>query len=375
MIPIKVNIDKSYHFKYTIIESHPTGVNLDNPEFDLSEYIVIPYTNRKVNKMLLLFAKTSTATYLNNNLNEKNTIPFPVGRVDLDTEADKDPFIVHTDMLIFNDFYELYVWMLEMMQVFETIRLYEYSHSYNQHLINPIYFHSIRFNDNTGGLHTFKKYNMPYYFNDHPCHEIHKETNSHGNELSETNVLSDRYDDLPIIKLSEEHFNGKSNSEFYCCPYLNEESNEWIFAWYPKTYCVHGGHIKIWKKLIMDCKAYILQRGQGFLPKHVDTIKSVQHFESRFEYLLNRIDANSIIDLKHVMVSHDGGIMGKISGINLMKIVINHYDPKEDPWSREYIGDDAPCPPIKIKENDSEEKKIKRSPTAMLGKVWFGDDE
>lgn len=373
MIPIKVDIDKSYHFKYTIVESHPTGVNLENPEFDLSQYIVIPYINRKVNKMLLLFAKTSTATYLNNNLNEKGVIPFPVGRVDLDTEADKDPFIVHSHMHIFKDFYELYVWMLEMLQVFETIRIYEYSHSYNQHLINPIYFHSTKFTYNTGGLHTFKKYDIPYYFDDQPCWEIHKEIDSQGNELSNTNVLSDRYDDLPIIKLSEEHFNGKSNSEFYCCPYLNEESNDWIFAWYPKTYCVHDGHIKIWKKLIMDCKEYILQRGQGFLPKHVDTIKSVQHFESRFEYLLNRIDAKSIMDLKMVMVSPDGGIMGKISGINLMKIVINHYDPKEDPWSRGYVGDDAPCPPIK--EKDSEEKKIKRSPTAMLGKVWFGDDE
>lgn len=374
MIPIKVDIDKSYHFKYTIIESHPTGVNLDKPEFDLSQYIVIPYVNRKVNKMLLLFAKTSTATYLNNNLNEKGVIPFPVGRVDLDTEADKDPFIVHTNMHIFNDFYELYVWMLEMLQVFETIRIYEYSHNHNQHLINPIYFHSTKFTYNTGGLHTFKKYDIPYYFDNQPCWEIHKEIDSQGNELSNTNVLSDRYDDLPIIKLSEEHFNGKSNSEFYCCPYLHEESNDWIFAWYPKTYCVHNGHIKIWKKLIMDCKEYILQRGQGFLPKHVDTIKSVQHFESRFEYLLNRIDAKSIMDLKMVMVSHDGGIMGKISGINLMKIVVNHYDPKEDPWSRGYIGDDAPCPPIK--ENDSENKKtIKRSPPAMLGKVWFGDDE
>ena len=367
MISIRIDIDKIMRFKYTIVENHPTGINLDKPEFNLSEYIVIPYVNHTIDKMLLLFAKTSTATYLNNNLNE-NVIPFPVGRVNLDTEADKDEsFVVHEYMYIVKDFYELYVWMLEMMQIFDTIRIYEYSNNYNQHLINPIYFHSIRFNKNTGGLHTFKKYDMPYYFDNQPCWEIHKENNATGNELSEANVLSDRYENLPTIKLSEEHFNGKSNSEFYCCPYLHEESNEWIFAWYPKTYCVHDGHIKIWHSLIMDSKKYVLQRGQGFLPKHVKTIKTIQHFESRFEYLLNRIDAKSIMDLKMVMVSHDGGIIGRISGINLMKIVINHYDPKEDPWSREYIA----------KENDLEEYKnrIRRSPTAMLGKVWFGDDE
>jgi hypothetical protein len=126
----------------------------------------------------------------------------------------------------------------------------------------------------------------------------------------------------------------------------------------------------------MDCKEYVLQKGQGFLPKHVDTTKSVQHFESRFEYLLNRINANNITELKQVMVSFDGGIMGKIDGMNLAKIVADNYDPKEDPWSREYIGDDAPCPPIK--EEDSEEKKLRRRSsmsTPMLGKAWFGDDE
>jgi hypothetical protein len=204
--------------------------------------------------------------------------------------------------------------------------------------------------------------------------QIHKKTNETGNELSESNILSDKYENLPTIHLTEDLFTGEYDSEFYCCPYFNEKDNEWIFAWYPKSYCVFNGYVKIWKKLIMDCKEYVLQKGQGFLPKHVDTIKSVQHFESRFEYLLNRIDANNITELKQVMVSFDGGIMGKIDGMNLAKIVADNYDPKEDPWSREYIGDDAPCPPIK--EEDSEEKKIiRRSPTAMLGKVWFGDDE
>ena len=357
MIPIKVDLDKSYRFKYTIIETHSTGINLDKEEFFISENIVVPYINKNVNEMLLLFANTSTATHLNNNLNEKNVIPFPVGRVVLDTTYDKNPFIVNTHMYIFEDFYELYIWMLEMMQVFDKIKMYKYSNNFYQHLINPIYFHSIHFNYNEGGRHTFEKHSVPYFFDNHPCWEIHKEINATGNELSETNLLSDRYNALPTIRLSEKHFNGEPNAEFYCCPYLHEESNDWIFAWYPKTYCVHNGHIKIWNSLIMDSKKYVLQRG-GFLPKHIRTIKTIQYFESRFEKILNRIDANSIMDLKHVMVSHDGGIIGKISGINLMKIVINHYDPREDPDSKCYIPPDR-----------------KRSMTAMMGKTAYAEDE
>ena len=302
-----------------------------------------------------------------------------MGCIKQDNDRERQ-FFVGSDMFIFTDEYELYSWLIEMMQMVETVRFYEYdssNYSDRNHLMYPI---SIRSNRLTiDDLHEWNKNKIPYLRDNMKSKtwQIHKKTNETGNELSQTNILSDKYDNLPTIHLTEDLFTGEYDSEFYCCPYLNEEDNEWIFAWYPKSYCVFNERIKIWKKLIMDCKEYILQRGQGFLPKHIDTIKSVQHFESRFEYLLNRIDANNITELKHVMVSFDGGIMGKIDGMNLAKIVANHYDPKEDPWSREYIGDDAPCPPIK--ENDSEEKTMRR-PTArmdsaMLGKVWFGDDE
>ena len=377
MIPIRLNHDKIDRFKYTVFEvlnASRATLHLDDKDFDMSQYFIIPYTSRDVKEMCLVFGKISGGAYLNNRF-YKN-IPFPVGCIKLDNDRERQ-FQVCSDMFIFTDEYELYSWLVEMMQMVETVRFYEYdsaNYSDRNHLMYPITICSNRLT--IDDLHVWNKKKMPYLRDNFKARawQIHKKMNETGNELSESNIISDKYDNLPTIHLIEHLlFTGEYNSEFYCCPYLNEESNEWIFAWYPKTYCVFDGRIKIWKKLIMDCKEYILQRGQGFLPKHVDTIKSVQHFESRFEYLLNRINANNITELKQVMVSFDGGIMGKIDGMNLAEIVANHYDPKEDPWSREYIGDDAPCPPIK--ENDSEEKKIKRSPTAMLGKVWFGDDE
>lgn len=376
MIPIRLNHDKIDRFKYTVFEvlnASRATLHLDDKDFDMSQYFIIPYTSRDVKEMCLVFGKISGGAYLNNRF-YKN-IPFPVGCIKLDNDRERQ-FQVCSDMFIFTDEYELYSWLVEMMQMVETVRFYEYdsaNYSDRNHLMYPITICSNRLT--IDDLHVWNKKKMPYLRDNFKARawQIHKKMNETGNELSESNIISDKYDNLPTIHLIEHLlFTGEYNSEFYCCPYLNEKDNEWIFAWYPKTYCVFDGRIKIWKKLIMD-KEYILQRGQGFLPKHVDTIKSVQHFESRFEYLLNRINANNITELKQVMVSFDGGIMGKIDGMNLAKIVADHYDPKEDPWSREYIGDDAPCPPIK--ENDSEEKKIKRSPTAMLGKVWFGDDE
>lgn len=377
MIPIKLNHDKIDRFKYTVFEvlnASRATLHLDDKDFDMSQYFIIPYTSRDVKEMCLVFGKISGGAYLNNRF-YKN-IPFPVGCIKLDNDRERQ-FQVCSDMFIFTDEYELYSWLVEMMQMVETVRFYEYdsaNYSDRNHLMYPITICSNRLT--IDDLHVWNKKKMPYLRDNFKARawQIHKKMNETGNELSESNIISDKYDNLPTIHLIEHlSFTGEYNSEFYCCPYLNEKDNEWIFAWYPKTYCVFDGRIKIWKKLIMDCKEYILQCGQGFLPKRVDTIKSVQYFESRFECLLNRINANNITELKQVMVSFDGGIMGKIDGMNLAEIVANHYDPKEDPWSREYIGDDAPCPPMK--ENDSEEKTFRRSPPAMLGKVWFGDDE
>lgn len=379
MIPIRLNHDKIMRFKYTVFETLNASraiLNLDDEDFDISKYFIIPYTSHDVKSMCLVFGKISGGAFINNRF-YKN-IPFPVGCIKQDNDKERQ-FFVGSDMFIFTDEYELYSWLVEMMQMVETVRFYEYdsaNYSDRNHLMYPITICSNRLTIDDS--HEWNKNKMPFLRDNMKSKQwqIHKKTNETGNELSESNILSDKYENLPTIHLTEDLFTGEYDSEFYCCPYFNEKDNEWIFAWYPKSYCVFNGYVKIWKKLIMDCKEYVLQKGQGFLPKHIDTIKSVQHFESRFEYLLNRIDANNITELKQVMVSFDGGIMGKIDGMNLAKIVADHYDPKEDPWSREYIGDDAPCPPIK--EDDSEEKKLRRRSsmsTPMLGKVWFGDDE
>ena len=56
--------------------------------------------------------------------------------------------------------------------------------------------------------------------------QIHKKTNETGNELSESNILSDKYDNLPTIHLTEDLFTGEYDSEFYCCPYFNEKDKD-----------------------------------------------------------------------------------------------------------------------------------------------------
>lgn len=359
MIPIRLNVDKIMRFKYTVFEvlaAKNEILHFDDKEFDMSQYFVIPYTSRDVKEMCLVFGKISGGAYLNNRF-YKN-IPFPVGCIKLDNDKERQ-FLIGSEMFIFTDEYEWYSWLIEMMQMVETVRFYQYdaaTYMDRNHSIYPISICSTELT--ISNAHVWNKKNAPYLHNNFKARawEIHKKMNETGNELSESNILSDKYENLPTIHLTENLFNGEYYSEFYCCPYLNEKDNEWIFAWYPKTYCVFDGRIKIWKKLIMDCKEYTLQRGQGFLPKSVKTIKTIQYFESRFEKILNRIDANSIIDLKMVMVSFDGGIMGKISGINLMKIVTEHYDPREDPDSRFYRDRDPYRP--------------------MMGKTaYLGDDE
>jgi hypothetical protein len=81
----------------------------------------------------------------------------------------------------------------------------------------------------------------------------------------------------------------------------------------------------------MDGKYFTLQLGNGYLPKYMKTVKTVEMFEARFFQLFKRINVKDMTELKHVMVSHDGGIMGKISGKNLREISRGYYDPKDDP--------------------------------------------
>jgi len=334
MFPISISDRNIYKFKYTVVDAQFTSVtvDIDCDNFDMSRYIVVSYITRDTHKLYVMFATTETATYLNNRFYKH--IPFPVGKVSIDNSNEEtDGILVGTDTLVmFTDVYELYTWLIEVMQLVSEVRFYAYSHNGKDHIIRPIEIVSERLNVQHP-IHVVNKDNVPFLADRFPSWEIHKKMNAIGNDDNETNFISNKYEDLPTIHLTEDQFNCKPNAEFYCHPYLNEDDNEYIFAWYPKTYTCFKGFVNIWERLRMNGKEYQFQRGKGYLPKHIKTIKTVEMFEGRFRTVFNRMDTNDITKMKHVMVSFDGGIMGKIDGNNLRQIMVNHYDPKDDPDS------------------------------------------
>ena len=51
MIPIRLNHDKIMRFKYTVFETLNASratLNLDDEDFDISRYFIIPYTSHDV---------------------------------------------------------------------------------------------------------------------------------------------------------------------------------------------------------------------------------------------------------------------------------------------------------------------------------------
>lgn len=332
MFQIDINDMNVFKFKYTIVDA-PFAcfpIDIDKSDFEIDKYIVVPYMLKDLKMLILTFASTSTVAYLSNRFNNNRTIPFPVGRVRLDgSSSQESAFLLGNGMCIFNDEYELYSWIVELMQLFEEVRFYEYSHCDTDHIIRPIELISQRLDRFC--FHSINKNDVPFLGHDYPIWEIHKKMKVEGNEDNVTNGISNKYDDLPTIKLTKKQFNGESTAEFFSYPYFNEEDNEWIIAWYPKTYTCFKGSVNIWKRLKMDGKYFILQLGNGYLPKYMKTVKTVEMFEARFFQLFKRINAKDMTEVKHVMVSHDGGIMGKISGKNLRDISRSYYDPKDDP--------------------------------------------
>ena len=101
MIPIRLNHDKIMRFKYTVFETLNASratLNLDDEDFDISKYFIIPYTSHDVKSMCLVFGKISGGAFINNRF-YKN-IPFPVGCIKHDNDGECELFLGQ-DMFVF----------------------------------------------------------------------------------------------------------------------------------------------------------------------------------------------------------------------------------------------------------------------------------
>lgn len=283
-------------------------VIIDN--VDMTKYVCYTYFNFTVKSIAFVFVDIERAAESDYQ---------QLGRITMELIPNTmhyEDFLPQTGGTIFCDVYEIYLHILQMMQVFDKAYLFYESKyrglAYQRNLKKvSIPFSELNTkNDMSVSIDNgvFYKHNMPFLFKHHHPHEIHRSIGA-WNKNKET-IFTDNYYELPEIFICKDLFDGTSNSEFYCAVYKLDDEKKFVIGWYPKTYCYnkHGG-VEIFNAIRMDGKIWYLTSRSPF-PKKITTIKGLTHFVGRYKYLFENIPS---MDFKNVLIGPKGDVIGRIS--------------------------------------------------------------
>lgn len=305
----------TYTIPYKELENKDNKQEVIIDDVDMTKYVCYTYFNFTVKSVAFVFVDIDRAAESDYQ---------PLGRINmgLPNTNHYENFMPQTGGTIFCDVYEIYLHILQMMQVFDKAYLFyesdwrglEYQRTLKKIDI-PTSEQNIKktlsMSIDNGVIY---KHTMPFLFKYHHPHEIHRCVGT-WNKCKEI-IFTDNYYELPEIHICREMFDGTSNSEFYCAVYENEnEKRKFVVGWYPKTYCYnkHGG-VEIFNIIKMDGNIWQLRLGSPF-PKKIDTIKSLSHYAGRYRYLFDGIPA---MDFKNALIGPKGDVIGRISTSDIM---------------------------------------------------------
>jgi len=330
---ISIQETAEFKLKYTIPYSqwsdnrYTVDVNIDT--LDMTKYVAYTYYNFTVNTIIYLFVNIRDVA-------SKKFKKFSKLSIELlpNTFDHEEDFLSNSGGMIFSNIFESYEDMIHKLQVFDKVIVMTHS-EYNSNELRRINLKDDRdeIRNNLLKEYTEKgaimKNKVPFIHRRIIPWEIHICFHKFERKKLDMSVcaFTDRYNELPTIKIHYGLFRGDWSSEFYCVPYENiENKGEYLLVWYPKSYCYnnHGG-VEIFPKVELNGSDWIVKYGSPF-PKKVKTIKTPLQWEGRFRYVLEN---TPFTELKNVIISPYGYFMGKIDYLDLMHLCISDRRDRE----------------------------------------------
>jgi len=325
MIQIKAN--PVYRLKYSIPYyqwfDDRYDIDVDIDVFDPTQYVMYTYYNFTVKTVICLFVNIQ---YVASEKFQK----FSKLSVELipDTFSHMEDFMSHPDGEIFYDMFEAYDHIIQMLQVFDKAIIMTHQEYNSKELVrvnlkdnrDPIRNNLLLTYTSRGAIMKNKapfmhRRYLPYEI--HICHKFDRKQDISNYACA----FTDKYDELPTIKIHMNLFKGDAQSEFYCVPYENShKEKDYVLVWYPKSYCYnnHGG-VEIFPRIKLNGSDWVVRYGSPF-PKKVKTIKTPLQWEGRYRYILEN---TNVTELKNVIISPCGYFMGKIDYLDLMHLCIS----------------------------------------------------